>query len=120
MAFTFGGTIIMHKILVLLAVLCFSTLCYSQENTQKTLLIFSADWCGHCKIAHHDMKNNDDLLQALKSYTIVDIDADEQKDLMSGYKVRTLPTFIILLNNGKEFKRYTGYKNAKDLTRFLK
>lgn len=94
-------------------------LCYAKDH-DRTLLIFSADWCGHCKVAHHDMKNNDDLLQALKSYTIVDIDADEQKDLMSGYKVRTLPTFIILLNNGKEFKRYTGYKNAKDLTRFLK
>lgn len=109
----------MHKILALLAVLCFSTLCYSQENSQKTLIVFSAGWCGACKVAHHDMKNDPRLSEKIKEYEIIDVDFDKDKDLVKGYNIKSIPTFIIY-QDGKEVDRKVGYKNSRDLIRFLK
>lgn len=109
----------MYKVLVLLATLCLSTICYAQESDQKTLLIFSAKWCGACKVAHNDIQNDPKLSEKIKEYQIIDIDFDKDKDLVKGYNIKSIPTFIIY-QNGKEVDRKVGYKNSRDLIRFLK
>lgn len=106
------------KTLALILTLFVSTFCYATENT-KALLIFSADWCPSCRNAHKDIDNDADLIEAIKQYDIISLDFDRDKDLVRGYKIKTIPTFIIF-ENGKEVKRQVGYRNSKQLYRFLK
>lgn len=101
-------------------VISFSTVHAFEIKPEKTLIVFSADWCQFCKTANYDMKTDTKLIEVLKNYEIIILDYDVDKDAVQGYNIKTLPAFIILENN-KEIKRKIGYKGrAKDLTQFLK
>lgn len=90
------------------------------EPPQKTLLIFSAEWCKYCHIAIHDINTNPKLVEVSKNYTIVELDFDIDKNLIEGYNIKTLPTFV-MFEGGKEVGRQIGYKFGADgLYRFLK
>lgn len=91
----------------------------SYADNKKTLLIFGAKWCNFCQVAKQDMNNDKDLSEVVKNYSIIDLDYDTDKDMIDGYDVKTLPTFIIY-QNGKEIKRLAGYRGSKQLLRFLK
>lgn len=94
-----------------------SLFCYGQES-EKTLLIFTAKWCRYCTFAKNDLRNNDQLSQKIKNYTIIEIDYDKYKDIAKGHGVNTLPTFVIFQDE-KELKRQTGYKDSQNLSQFL-
>lgn len=88
--------------------------------SNKTLLIFSADWCKYCQIAKNDINTDAQLSETVKEYEVVILDYDLDKDAVNGYNIKTIPTFIILENN-KELRRKIGYKGGrKELNRFLK
>ncbi len=91
------------------------------ENlSNKTLLIFSADWCKYCQVAKNDINNDPELSETVKNYEIVILDYDVDKDAVRGYNIKTIPAFIVLENN-KEIKRKIGYKGGRrELNRFLK
>jgi thioredoxin-like negative regulator of GroEL len=50
---------------------------------------------------------------------VVDIDFDVDKDIITGYNIKSIPTFIIF-DDGKEISRKTGYKHPRELIKFLK
>jgi thiol-disulfide isomerase/thioredoxin len=89
------------------------------NSTEKTLIIFSADWCKYCQVAKNDMKNDPQLLEIVKNYTIVDVDFDVDKDIVEGYNIKMIPTFVVF-ENGKEKGRKIGYHGSIDLVNFLK
>jgi thioredoxin-related protein len=91
------------------------------ENiSHKTLLIFSADWCKYCQIAKDDINNHPKLRETIKNYEVVILDYELDKDAISGYNIKTLPTFIVL-NDRKEIKRQIGYNGgAETFNKFLK
>lgn len=97
---------------------CATLFCYAKES-EKTLLIFGAKWCKYCVKAKDDLKNNNNLSSTVKNYSIIDIDYDKDKDIIEGYNIKILPTFIIF-QDGKEIKRQTGYKDPNKLLEFLK
>lgn len=67
------------------------------------LLFFTADWCGPCRSAHER------LLPWLRRRAVVrEIDVDEQPELRRRYGVQSVPTFIILPQQGGE-RRVIGY-----------
>lgn len=94
---------------------------YAYDNVaSKTLLIFSADWCEYCQKAKNDIEKDIHLSETVKQYEIIIIDYDIDKDAVSGYNIKTIPTFIVLKNN-KEVKRQIGYNGShKQLNKFLK
>lgn len=91
---------------------------FSDEEKRPTLIIFSADWCSHCKKAKADINNDKELSETIKNYYIVMADYDVDKDLVDGYNIKKIPTFVII-NKGMVNKK-TGYHDPKDLNRFLK
>lgn len=107
----------MNKIILLIILsLGFTGICLSAppifENNYKQaiqkegkiLIIFSTDWCGHCKTLKKDM----DSLN-LDDYTVCMINPDVQKDLRKNYKINSYPTSVIL-EKGKEVARKSGYE----------
>ena len=111
-----------HNIAVVLLIsslISMSTVLAFDNKPEKTLLIFSAEWCGPCKLAHKDLIEDKNLSEVIKNYNIIDVDFDLDKDLVIGYNVKIVPTFIIY-QNGKELKRQNGYSSSKILFDFLK
>ena len=93
---------------------------FAMDNTkEKTLIIFSADWCKYCKVAKDDMSNHPKLSEVVKNYTIVDIDFDVDKEIVRGYNIKSIPTFVVF-EGGKEKGRLEGYKGPNSLLLLLR
>jgi thioredoxin 1 len=68
----------------------------------KQLIYFSANWCAACQ----SMKPAID--QIVKSgIQVATIDTDYDVSLTEQYKVKSIPT-VVMLENGQEIKRYSG------------
>lgn len=103
--------------LVSFLISCATLFCYGNDS-EKTLLIFTAKWCKFCTTAKNDLRNNEQLSDKTKEYTIIEVDYDKDKDIAKGHNVNTLPTFVVF-QNGKEIKRQTGYQGPNKLLKFL-
>lgn len=93
---------------------------FAFDNTnEKVLIIFSADWCHFCQVAKNDMHNDKQLSEVIKNYTIIDVDFDVDKDVVSGYNIKSIPAFVTF-QGGKETGRQIGYNSPRQLVNFLK
>lgn len=93
--------------------------CFLYGNENPTLLFFTADWCRSCQIAKNDINTDAKLSEAIKSYDVVILDFDVDKEFVTGYNIKTIPTFIIF-QNGEEQKRQVGYSGPSKFYKFLK
>jgi thiol-disulfide isomerase/thioredoxin len=87
---------------------------------KKTIIIFSADWCGYCK----KLKENIEQLDQPNDYVIciLNVDLQDNKYLLEKYKIKSLPTSIILdttLGEPSEISRKTGF-NKSDYIQWVK
>lgn len=80
----------------------------------KTVFYFTADWCQPCKKVKP-------VVEAMKKegFEFQMIDADYEQILVEKFKVKSIPTFI-LLEDGRELDRITGAKTKEELERFIK
>lgn len=75
------------------------------------LLVFSSPACTPCKRLKevlNELKTSNQI-----SFTEVDIDVDS--DQVIKYGIKSVPTMIFLDSQGKEIKRYIGFKTPKFL-----
>jgi thioredoxin-like negative regulator of GroEL len=79
-------------------------------------LKFYADWCGPCKGLSQVINNAGDKVTT----PIEDINIDETSSNAADYKVRSVPTMILLNDQGAEVKRKVGTMNEQQLLEFLK
>ncbi|WP_040951425.1 thioredoxin [Gorillibacterium massiliense] len=77
------------------------------QETDITLVDFSAVWCPPCKALHPIL---DELSQDLgPAIPIHMIDVDESPDVTSAYGVMSMPT-VILFKNGEPVERIIGLR----------
>jgi thioredoxin 1 len=77
-------------------------------------LYFTADWCNPCKKIRPIV--NEINADSIIKFQMIDVDDNE--DICLNYKIKSVPTFI-LIEDGKEIKRLTGLTNAEKLKEFL-
>ena len=65
------------------------------------LLKFTADWCASCKALSSKLKD-------FELCEIDEIDVEEEIDITNKFKVRSLPTIIIIDEEEKELDRLIG------------
>ena len=82
----------------------------------KVLVDFFATWCGPCKMLTPILE---ELASDRSDTKIVKVDVDECEGLARQFGVMSIPT-IILFENGKEVKRFTGFMNKEEFVKFLK
>lgn len=90
----------------------------AKAQNKKVLLQFSANWCHNCTEMKVIMKG-EAIQNELKNYIVLEIDTDHNKDLVKKYKIRGIPAFRILDNDGKVLKALVGKKSEKDFMRWL-
>ena len=78
----------------------------------KELIKFHATWCGPCKSLSNIMKTID------VGMPVTECDIDDNMDQAAKYAVRGVPT-VVLLEDGKEVKRFVGVKTADDIKEWL-
>ena len=80
------------------------------------LLKFYADWCGPCKGLSMIIKGAGDKLPM----QVVDVNIDENIALAQEFKVRSVPTMIVVDENENEIRRKIGLMDEETLLKFLK
>ena len=80
------------------------------------LLKFYAEWCQPCKMLSQVIKNAGDKI----TVPVEDVDIDNNLMMSVDFKVRSVPTLVLIDDSGKEIKREVGMMNEQKLLDFLK
>lgn len=70
-------------------------------------LQFSAAWCGPCKMLSPIMEQ-----VKAQGIPVEKIDVDANPDMATKFGIRSVPTVILIDNNGNEVKRSNGVQTA--------
>lgn len=77
----------------------------------KQILYFTASWCGPCRTLSPTMES----LKGQINYSKLDVDVEQ--DLAVKYKIRSVPT-LVLVENGVEKNRLVGAHQSPEILRF--
>ena len=80
------------------------------------VLKFGAIWCSACLVMNPRWEEIEKLFPGLETETF---DVDERRDLVEQYKLEDFPAFLFLDKEGREFKRFYGEVDKKELVGFI-
>lgn len=80
------------------------------------VLKFYADWCGPCKALTQVINNAGDKV----TIPVENVNIDENVFLAQEFKVRSVPTMVLVDDGENEIKRQVGLVNEDKLLEFLK
>ena len=93
------------------------------NNAKKTntpvFVDFHAEWCGACKIMATTTLVDPAVLETLKGFQVLKVDADVHGEAINHYKVVGMPTYVVLNASGDELFRHVGPIDADSLVREL-
>ena len=88
---------------------------FSSLISDKAVVDFYATWCGPCKMFGPIFEET----SSEYDFNFVKLDVDKSSDIAREYGVMSIPT-VILFENGKELKRFTGFMTKEEFINFLK
>ena len=86
------------------------------NNNKATLILFSADWCGPCKILKPTLEKIEESFS--ESYNFIKVDISDVEETTKILNIKNIPT-CVLTKAGKEIGRFTGVKSEKEIKKFL-
>ena len=78
----------------------------------KKILYFTASWCGPCKALAPRMEK----LSSQINYQKIDIDSNQ--DLSMKYGIRSVPSLVLVDENGNEINRIVGAQPDESILNF--
>lgn len=70
---------------------------------KKVILDFYATWCPPCKVVSKQLEKFD--AQNKSNVTIYKIDIDKNRELLSRYDIKSIPTLVYIKNGSIQFKQ---------------
>jgi thioredoxin 1 len=86
------------------------------KSQEKTLVLFSAEWCGPCKVLKPSLESVENELK--DSYNFIKADISENEENTKRFGIKNIPT-CILIEEDKEIARFSGVKSADQIKKFL-
>ena len=77
------------------------------------ILKFSATWCAPCQMLAKTFEGIE------FPFEVKAIDIDEDQTTPAKYGVRGVPTVVLVEEDGSVVKRFSGYKNEKQIKEWL-
>ena len=74
------------------------------------LLKFEAAWCGQCKVMDTNLKNF-----TACEVEHIDVETDEGEKMSDKYYIMSLPTMILVDENGEALQRWNGIVPIKEI-----
>ena len=92
-------------------------------NTNQ-VLFFTSPSCGPCMRMKNTVWTNDQVKERIAEYldspSIIDTSIKQNDDKFTQYKIKYLPTIIMIDDEGDEIKRNVGFMDVDELLNFLK
>jgi len=88
----------------------------SIKNGGRTLVWFSAEWCGPCKVIKPVLEKLEE--EVSESVKIVKADISKTEDNTKKFNIRNIPT-CVLVEGENEIGRFSGVKNEEQIKKFL-
>jgi thiol-disulfide isomerase/thioredoxin len=97
----------------------------TKTKPKHIIVRFGATWCSPCKEMQADVWDKPEIKRLLEdNFQVFYIDVDKYPKHVQGYKVRTIPAFVIgHFNKDSKVKidqRHQGYKSLQFVTQVLK
>jgi thioredoxin 1 len=80
------------------------------------VLKFYAEWCGPCKALSQVIKNAGDKI----TVEVESVNIDDNVFMAQDFKVRSVPTMVLVDESGSEIRRHVGLMKEEQLLDFLK
>lgn len=77
------------------------------------LVYISATWCGPCKTFGPTMEK-----VAATGIPVRKVDADQNKEVLSDYQIRSVPAVIKIDSSGKMLDKFIGVKTQQEVIDF--
>ena len=77
------------------------------------ILKFSADWCQPCKILARNIEESDLSIQ------VENVDIDEQPEVAANYRIRSIPTLVLVDETGELISRTMGVKTGQQIQEWI-
>lgn len=81
----------------------------------RQVLKFSAGWCAPCKNLKSVIDGIDNLPVEIK-----EIDIGKESELSSKYRIRNVPTCVLLSDTGEEIARKSGAMTKEQFLEFIR
>ena len=76
-------------------------------DKEKHLFVFSANWCGPCRMMKMHVWNNSfvqEKLEEFSSVKFIDIDDPENREIAVAYRINAVPMIYIVDGEGRPIK----------------
>lgn len=89
-------------------------------NIGKTFVMFSAEWCGECKMNFPMVEIVEKNTPEIK-FVKIDVDQNElwDEDKNENFQIKSVPTFIIY-QNGEKIIEHIGFSSLEKIEEIVK
>lgn len=89
-----------------------SALNKAKEENKELVLFFTAEWCTNCIDMKEKTISTPKVQEALSKVIYLEIDVDHEKELVSKYKISSIPSYVRINSNEEELNKGAG--NVKE------
>ena len=92
----------------------------ARAGNKRTLVYFTASWCGPCRNLKHTTWADKSVEAALREFVPVKVDVDADPETAQKYEVRAVPAYVVLDAEGAVKKSTDGALPPEQFVMWLK